>query len=143
VIRTTEPIKSSGEKCPKLRTGGVDGRRCRAAALWQAFVVCGPISVAAHCGDAAAETHGGLVNFRFQAAVKGRRDRVRILETQHLSCASNNPEEDMGDRVHRAKLAASRLPLPMQDFLIVSSFGMWSLLLGLSPALAYNAFAWG
>jgi hypothetical protein len=27
----------------------------------------------------------------------------------------------------------------MQDFLLVSSFGLWALLLGLSPVLAFHA----
>jgi hypothetical protein len=31
----------------------------------------------------------------------------------------------------------------MQDFLLVSSFGLWALLLGLSPVLAFHALMAG
>jgi hypothetical protein len=38
-----------------------------------------------------------------------------------------------------ARYRKSRGPLPIQDILMVSAFGAWALLLGLSPVLVFHA----
>jgi hypothetical protein len=40
---------------------------------------------------------------------------------------------------HSAMYPASRRALAIQDFLMVSAFGVWALLLGLSPVLVFHA----
>jgi hypothetical protein len=48
----------------------------------------------------------------------------------------------MADTDHQAEVATRQWSPRMQDILIVSSFGMWSLVLGLSPVLVYHALVW-
>jgi hypothetical protein len=40
---------------------------------------------------------------------------------------------------HPAMYPASRRGLAIQDFLMVSAFGIWALVLGLSPVLVFHA----
>ena len=40
---------------------------------------------------------------------------------------------------HSAMYPVSRRAMAMQDFLMVSAFGVWALLLGLSPVLVFHA----
>jgi hypothetical protein len=40
---------------------------------------------------------------------------------------------------HSAMYPVSRRALAIQDFLMVSAFGVWALLLGLSPVLVFHA----
>jgi hypothetical protein len=40
---------------------------------------------------------------------------------------------------HSAMYPVSRRALAKQDFLMVSAFGIWALLLGLSPVLMFHA----
>ena len=40
---------------------------------------------------------------------------------------------------HSANYPVSRRALAKQDFLMVSAFGVWALLLGLSPVLVFQA----
>ena len=40
---------------------------------------------------------------------------------------------------HSAKYPVARRALAMQDFLMVSAFAAWALLLGLSPVLVFHA----
>ena len=40
---------------------------------------------------------------------------------------------------HPAMYPVSRRALAIQDFLMVSAFGIWSLVLGLSPVLVFHA----
>ena len=40
---------------------------------------------------------------------------------------------------HPAMCPVSRRALAIQDFLMVSAFGIWALLLGLSPVLVFHA----
>jgi hypothetical protein len=49
-----------------------------------------------------------------------------------------------GDRMTTPSSANARYPIckraqSMQDFLLVSSFGLWAVVLGLSPVLAFHA----
>ena len=40
--------------------------------------------------------------------------------------------------IHNSRYPASARAERMQDFLLVSSFGLWAALLGLSPVLAFH-----
>jgi hypothetical protein len=48
----------------------------------------------------------------------------------------------MPNSVRATRLATNPWSLGPQDLLIVSAFGIWSVILGLSPVLAYHALAW-
>ena len=53
-------------------------------------------------------------------------------------------QQKRGDTMTTPSTVNSRYPIcqraqRMQDFLLVSSFGLWAMLLGLSPVLAFHA----
>jgi hypothetical protein len=56
----------------------------------------------------------------------------------------NSHNKKRGDTMTTPSIANARYPIceraqRMQDFLLVSSFGLWAMLLGLSPVLAFHA----
>jgi hypothetical protein len=54
-------------------------------------------------------------------------------------CLRNNKMGETMHIQHSVKYPIARRALAIQDFLMVTAFGAWALLLGLSPVLAFHA----
>jgi hypothetical protein len=54
-------------------------------------------------------------------------------------CLRNNKMGETMNIQHSAKYPIARRALAIQDFLMVTVFGAWALVLGLSPVLVFHA----
>ena len=54
-------------------------------------------------------------------------------------CLRNNGMGETMNIQHSAKYPIARSALAIQDFLMVTAFGAWALVLGLSPLLVFHA----
>jgi hypothetical protein len=54
-------------------------------------------------------------------------------------CRCNNKMGETMNIQHSAKYPIARGALAIQDFLMVTAFGAWALVLGLSPVLVFHA----
>ena len=54
-------------------------------------------------------------------------------------CLRNNKMGETMNIQHSAKYPIARGALTIQDFLMVTAFGAWALVLGLSPLLVFHA----